>query len=702
MVKFRYIFLFLLVFSCFTVSAVKSNNPYSYNLLEIKSQISVNASNASVNHSNSTDYWLTDQGPLDNPSDIEHNWLSNLVWSLAGHVMDTFLDMNGYNITEVGAIGFDGGEEITWNSNDYTIDVPTGLGPVNQVGQEDYEIVYNDLGFNASNGDVIYWDNNVNNRPTIGLAYSEDQTISEKTIGFLTMDIADGEEGVVVSRGRVRNINTSNCSIGNTVYLHPDNPGEWTPIRPTGGDFIIILGMICKVGETDGEICVRNSQLLQPDDLTKVTGFPEQNGAIKSNDASFYNANRTFQLAPNSGAGFDSYYVWQLGVKYVFNETQEVTIPDEEGTYYLYFNYGNFTYVKNPNDGIVEDLIRNRVLVSVVYWNADDNEAVIIGDERHGHVMSSDTHAFLHFSQGTTWLSGLALSDIIADGDGNLNASAQFGVDSGVVTDEDLINIMAAVGSTEGLPIFYLDGASANLRRTNRTGFSVTTFDGTDATRLVWNNPDSGGVGVWGLDEVSNTDFVLAHVFGTNSKQDPIISFIGQADYGTITAARAGAITEISSIQTNYPEPELIPLATIIYQTRDSYSNEVKGRIRTTDEGDSYIDWRQTALVPGAAPSAHPNLASLAWVGSGHSGTADTLAGFDGSGIATEYNLSSVGPWTDNGTNVYIETGAGKSVVIPDGDLNVEGNYSHQGSVGFTGDCVNVSYSGGLAVACND
>jgi len=555
-------------------------------------------------------------------------------------LLDGNLYMNDNDIIDVDNIGFFNGQNISWNSNDYTIDVPTGLGPVNQVGQEDYEIVYNSIGFTLDNGEVIYWDSNENDRPTIGLAYSRDQNISEKTIGFLTMDIANGTEGIAVTRGRVRGINTSMANVGDTVYLHPTINGSWTTTRPTGGDYIVILGIVCKVGVTDGEICARNAMLVSPNDLNDATGFPEQNAQIKQSDASFYDSNRSFSLAPNSGGGYDTFYVWQNGFKYLFNESQDLQIPNEEGTFWLYFDLGNLTYTKDPSNGQQSTIIREKVLVSMIYWNANDEEAVIIGDERHGHIMSSDTHTFLHFTKGSQWLNGLALNSILPDESGNDDTHAQFGVDSGTITDEDLINIISSISSTTGLPILYLNGSGADLRRKNQTGFSVLTDIAAGvgvSGRLVWNEFTGSE---WQLKTVDNTDYVLCHVFATNSKVDPVVAFIGQGDYQTISQARAGAETEISTIITNYPSPELIPLGTIIFQTRNAYSNSVKARIRSTELGENYVDWRTSELQPGAAPSDHGNLAGLDWQSSGHSGTASTLAGFDSLGLATEYNES--------------------------------------------------------------
>lgn len=56
---------------------------------------------------------------------------------------------------------------------------------------------------------------------------------------------------------------------------------------------------------------------------------------------------------------------------------------------------------------------------------------------------------------------------------------------------------------------------------------------------------------------------------------------------------------------------EFTPIATIIYQTSNIFSNQVKGQIRSTDNGDDFIDWRGTKISPGVSPSSHSSLADL-------------------------------------------------------------------------------------------
>ena len=78
-----------------------------------------------------------------------------------------------------------------------------------------------------------------------------------------------------------------------------------------------------------------------------------------------------------------------------------------------------------------------------------------------------------------------------------------------------------------------------------------------------------------------------------------MISIVGQNEYLNVVDARTGAEAEIETIIANFPDEEIIPMYTLIYQTANAYSNDVKARVRTTDDGDDYVDWRTTGLTGG-------------------------------------------------------------------------------------------------------
>jgi hypothetical protein len=201
----------------------------------------------------------------------------------------------------------------------------------------------------------------------------------------------------------------------------------------------------------------------------------------------------------------------------------------------------------NPSTEQQDDLIRRKCLVAYAYWNATDSRFEIIEDERHGISMSPATHAYEHFVNGAQFLMGLGLGNFSVDGNGGSNEHAQFSVESGMFVDEDLPHTYPGVNSTTGLDICYAVGPNGNFRKTTLTGYSVLTdvAAGVGASgRLVYNQWTGS---TWQLTPVTSGNFVLCHIFGINDfvAAGKVKAFIGQAQYNTALAARAGAPTSV-------------------------------------------------------------------------------------------------------------------------------------------------------------
>lgn len=467
------------------------------------------------------------------------------------------------------------------------------------LGRELLIRVYNNSGSTITNGSVVYPMGNVGGIPAIELANATSETTS-KVVGVVTHDIEDGTIGYVAKFGQVGDLNTSAYAVGDILYLS-DTDGQYTTTKPTGGSFITTIGVVETVNATTGSIVVDIIASQLSVEVTDTNGFPssERTGTTLS----IVNGTRTFTIAP-TGSDFH-YYI--EGQKYEKTSSEDVVFTDTEGIHVVYYDGSTLTALANPTAAQVDSVIRAKAIVAYFYWDATNSEVNYFGDERHGISMSPETHSYLHFTRGFQYLSGLAVGDIIADDDAASDASAQFSVSSGFATDEDLITSYSAIGSTTGLPIYYLDGANGNLRRDTNAGFSVLT---TGTGKLAYNEWTGA---TWQLTEVANRDFVLYHVFAVNgyTGKDQQISVVGQNDYATITLARAGAQTEIASLLTMLPGEEIVPVATIIFETRDAWTNAVKATIRSTDTGEDYVNWLTTELASGNTPSSHNNLTNL-------------------------------------------------------------------------------------------
>jgi len=334
------------------------------------------------------------------------------------------------------------------------------------------------------------------------------------------------------------------------------------------------------------------------DSQSMRTGFENE---YNDSTITFTNATRVFQIAPT--VYVTTFSIWVKGKNYQ-KGTSTLTISNVEGSHYIYFDNVtlNLTEAVNPSATAIRTLIEAQVIVSYIYWDATNAKALFLNQEQHGiSSMNGEMHAYLHQVLHTQWVDGLGLTSIVADGSGGSNASAQFGVAAGDIEDEDLDFALAGVASTTGLPVAWLSGAGAALRISTQAGYSVLN---TGSGRLSYNNINAGGAGVWGQSEVSASNFVLYHIFATTSSINPIVSVMGQAQYTTVSNARAGASTELSTLIAAFPEAEFKPLGTIIFETSNGFSNAVKARVRSTDLGATYVDWRMIFTGSGVPTPA--------------------------------------------------------------------------------------------------
>lgn len=294
------------------------------------------------------------------------------------------------------------------------------------------------------------------------------------------------------------------------------------------------------------------------------------------------------------------YYI--LGEQYNKSGAESIQITDVEGMHYLYYEGETLTH----STSFSYDLLYNKAYIAAVYWNAADDSLVYFGDERHGITMDGQTHAYLHNALGTVYVSGLALTDIVADGDGSSAGHAQLGVALGSIRDEDLLHEIDAITAPANIPVFYKEGASGNWRKSTATAYPVKSFTGGSGL-LAWNKDTSG---TWSQTEVSDGGFVLTHIFATNDVDEKIIAIQGQATYTNAIDARNGAAEEINSLVTaGMPFTEFVPIGTIIFQTDDGYSNTVKARVVSNDLGDSWTDFRFAGYSPSPdSVTSHANL----------------------------------------------------------------------------------------------
>jgi len=465
------------------------------------------------------------------------------------------------------------------------------------VGQEVLIQVRNETGITIPNGAVVYPTGFNNGEVLIGLALSSDKEKC-RLIGMVTHEIEDQTNGYVTKIGVVNDLNTSAYASGDVIYLSPTVPGGVTKVKPLTSNYLTRVGAIKKADVSVGSIVVDTQTSEYTVEALEDTGWSKDNLPIISFTDGILTTSRYLTITATD----TSFCFYQYGDKYC-KATDTIRLPDEEGMFVVYYNMETLAYVKNPTSSQVEILIKNNPLVAYVYWDATNKVGNYVGQELHKIGMACETHVYLHFAFGARYLSGLAPNTVVADGNGDVDSSAQFGIDSGAIADEDIYIPTPSIISTTGLPIAYLLGTSTNpvLRLASNPGFSVLT---TGTGRLAYNQLTGGN---YQLTEVASGDFALYHIIAINENlaSKRVFAFMGQNSYTTLANARAGAITELAALRSIGILPqEIKAIATFIYETQNAFDNAVKSRVRTISTGVNYVDWRTTYLNGSNAGSA--------------------------------------------------------------------------------------------------
>jgi hypothetical protein len=396
-------------------------------------------------------------------------------------------------------------------------------------------------------------------------------------------------------------------------------------------------------------------------DSNEPTGFVNRTDS----NITFVSGTRTFTI---SGASYD-YYI--QGVKYTKSGSESYQIDDTEGLVYIYYDgptlTGSTTYTP--------DIILNKAYVAVIYWDADNDVNIYFGEERHGITMDGATHLLWHTIFGTSYYSGLALININANSFGYLDSSAQFGYTGGRIYDEDILHTISGASKPAQIPVFYREGPDGDWRKAPVTDFPILTYSGGN-NRMAWNE-DVGGT--WQQTEVDHGDYALCHIFATNGIDEPIIAIQGQSEYDDIASARQGATVEINNIvPSGLPFAEFTPLGTVIYQSQDNYTNTVKSRIRSTDEGEDYIDWRNFTGGPTGSINDHGNLSGLSDDDHSQYLRSDGTRALTGDWAYGSNNISGTGDiYATNFYGNFVGDGSGISGVDHDNLSNVTANQHH-------------------------
>ena len=209
---------------------------------------------------------------------------------------------------------------LRWNDTDGTLDLGLKGGNVTlQVGQEEVIRIVNktdadllESDFRAVRIRTVAEGGAQGQRLAVVLAQANSDINSATTIGLVTENITNNQEGFVTTVGNVNGIDTTGAKSftgtedwqdGDVVYLDPDNAGYLTNIKPITPAHLIVIGYVEYAHAVNGKIYVKVDNGYELEELHDVLITSVADNELLQWNSAGYWENRTLSEAGIQPAG---------------------------------------------------------------------------------------------------------------------------------------------------------------------------------------------------------------------------------------------------------------------------------------------------------------------------------------------------------------------------------------------------------------
>ena len=443
--------------------------------------------------------------------------------------------------------------------------------------------VKNTSGAAIYRGQVVYPSGASGDIPTVSLADASDFDKS-RPVGIIRSEsINDNGVGYVTTFGKIGQFDTSAFSLG-LLYLHPTIPGALTNTRPSYPYYPVRVGALTRIHATEGFMIIDSDNEYDYNLLHLMAysnGFDRANPLTMGADPTFDPVTRTMSHAVCPGE--DEFFFLARGLKFTKTTTQTVVLPNVTGMYYVYYNTsGVLSAVIEGSVG--PEMFFDYAPLALQYWNAEAQEALDVGDERHGIDMRGATHFADHMTERAKYSHGLEIEGLTAGGTTYTQTT------SGCFFDEDIPHPVTALSVH---PFLYRDGAIGGWRKTiadNKVGH-IEAGD----TYISYNEWTGA---VWQLTEntAPNTYMIMFKVATPSLSGQRIADVIGHNIYSSKNDAREAIFAELQIMSLDgLPNAEIFWLyASIVDRT---------GAVVELSDGSLYLPLNVSIVAGGSGSS---------------------------------------------------------------------------------------------------
>jgi hypothetical protein len=144
----------------------------------------------------------------------------------------------------------------------------------------------NETGSTLTKGTVVYISGGAGNKPLLSKALATSDATSAQTMGIVTADISNNQNGDVTIRGQLKDLDTSAFAVGTQLYLSGTTAGAYTSTKPSAPTHLVYVGIVVRSNSTEGaiEVAVQNGYEL--DELHDVSLSSEANNDLLAYESS--------------------------------------------------------------------------------------------------------------------------------------------------------------------------------------------------------------------------------------------------------------------------------------------------------------------------------------------------------------------------------------------------------------------------------
>jgi hypothetical protein len=180
--------------------------------------------------------------------------------------------------------------KMRWDSDLATVVLGLNDNVPNELGFKNFWLVKNQTGSTITKGSIVYANGTVGASGRITVAkFIANGTIDAKyLLGITAHDLSNGEDGYVISFGKIRKVNTDTFAAGAILYPSPTVAGVWTDVEPIAPNLDMPIGFCINSHVNNGTIAIRVASGYSLNELhdARITS-PVNNASLyyKSNEA---------------------------------------------------------------------------------------------------------------------------------------------------------------------------------------------------------------------------------------------------------------------------------------------------------------------------------------------------------------------------------------------------------------------------------